>query len=62
MNKEEIREAWTKYTEKNNFILNPDKNTVNMIIDGVLENEKQHGLKLCPCRLRDNTKERDLEL
>ena len=62
MNKEELRKSWGTYTEKNDFILNPDKKVVDMVIEGVLENEKQFGLKLCPCRLRDNTKERDLEL
>jgi len=32
------------------------------VVEGVLENEKKYGLKLCPCRLRDGTRERDLEL
>ena len=62
MNEEEIKQAWEKYTEKNDFILNPDKEHVDTVIKGVLENEKKHGLKLCPCRLRDGTRERDLEL
>ncbi len=62
MNKEELRGAWDKFTEKNDFMLNPDKTLVDKIMDGLLENEKSHGLKLCPCRLRDGTKERDLKL
>ena len=62
MNKEELRRAWEEYTEKNDFVLNPDKEHVDMIVEGVLENEAKFGLKLCPCRLRDGTKERDLEL
>ena len=62
MNKEEIRQAWEKFTEKNDFVLNPDTEVVDLVIEGVLDNEKKFGLKLCPCRLRDGTKERDLEL
>lgn len=62
MNEEGLRKAWENFTENNDFILNPDKEHVNMIIKGVLENEKKYGLKLCPCRLRDGTRQRDLEL
>ena len=62
MNNEELRKVWEAYTEKNEFILNPDKEHVDIVIKGVLENEKKHGLKLCPCRLRDGTRGMDLEL
>lgn len=62
MNKEELRNAWEKFTENNDFKLNPDSKHVDIVVEGVLENEKKHGLKLCPCRLRDGTKEKDLEL
>lgn len=62
MNPQEIQKAWERFTEKNDFVLNPDKEHVDMVIDGVLENEKLYGLKLCPCRLRDETREGDLKL
>ncbi len=62
MNASEIRLAWNGFCERNDFELNPDKEHVDFIINGVLENEKQYGLKLCPCRLRDETRQRDLEL
>ena len=62
MNAEELRTAWAKFTENNNFILNTDEDHVSMVISGVLDNEKEYGLKLCPCRLRDGTRQRDLEL
>jgi len=62
MNREELRKVWENFCEKNDFVLNPDKEHVDMIVDGVLENEKKFGLKLCPCRLRDGTREKDLEL
>jgi len=62
MNSEQLRQAWEKFTEKNDFKLNPDKEHVDMVIEGLLNNEKKHGLKLCPCRLKDGTRERDLSL
>lgn len=62
MNREDLRRVWEKFTEKNDFMLNPDSSHVDAIISGVLKNEETHGLKLCPCRLRDGTRDRDLEL
>ena len=62
MNEEELRQVWEKFTENNDFVLNPDKEVVDLVIKGVLDNEKKYGFKLCPCRLRDGTRERDLEL
>lgn len=62
MNKEELRQAWQNFTEDQDFILNPDSAHVDTIVKGVLDNEKKFGLKLCPCQIRDNTKQRDLEL
>jgi len=62
MDKEEILKAWQAYTEEKDFMLNPDKEHVDMIIQGVLAHEKKLGLKLCPCRLRDGTRETDLAL
>jgi ferredoxin-thioredoxin reductase catalytic chain len=62
MNSEELLKIWRKFTEKNDFILNPDSEHINSIVEGVLANEKKFGLKLCPCRLRDGTREKDLEL
>ena len=63
MKKDDIRAAWEKFSKGNgSFQLNPDKEHVDFVIDGVLSNEKQFGLKLCPCRLRDGTRQRDLEI
>lgn len=62
MNTEQLRQAWENFTKNNDFKLNPDKEHVDFIVKGVLENEKKHKLKLCPCRLRDGTREKDLEL
>jgi len=62
MEKIELKKVWEKFTENNDFILNPDEKQVDGVADGVLVNEQKFGLKLCPCRLRDGTRERDLQL
>jgi len=62
MNEEELRKKLEKFTENKDFKLNPDDWHANFIIKGLLENEKKYKFKLCPCRLRDGTRERDLEL
>lgn len=62
MDKGQLKEAWENFTQDNDFKLNPDSWHVDVIIDGVLNNEKKYNLKLCPCRLRDETRQRDLGL
>lgn len=62
MKEEELVKVWERFAEKNDFKLNPDKEHVEMIIKGVLKNEEKFGLKLCPCRIRDGSREKDLEL
>ncbi|MBW3015877.1 hypothetical protein KY330_05635 [Candidatus Woesearchaeota archaeon] len=62
MDKEQLRKAWEIFSENKDFQLNPDSKHVEEVIIGVLANEKNTGLKLCPCRLRDGTRQRDLEL
>lgn len=61
MNKEEMIRILQNFTENNDFRINPDKKHVDIIIDGLLKNEKKYGLKLCPCRVRDGKREHDLE-
>jgi len=53
---------WDTFTKKSDFILNPDSKVVELVAKGVNQNELKSGLKLCPCRLPDKTRERDLEL
>lgn len=62
MDKKTLRKVWEAFAENNDFKLNPDKAHVDMVAEGVLTNEKETGLKLCPCRLRDGTFETDMGL
>ena len=57
---EDMKKIWEEYSSKNDFKLN--SSTADMIAKGVLANELKSGLKLCPCRLSDGSREKDLEL
>ena len=57
----ELMTEYSKYAEKNGFKLNPDKKTVERVINGLLENEKKHGQRYCPCRRVTGEKEEDLK-
>jgi ferredoxin-thioredoxin reductase catalytic subunit len=62
MTKEEFRRAIEKFTEKNEFEVNPDKAKLETLLEGVEENEKNHGFKYCPCRLQTKDFDEDLKL
>jgi len=62
MNEQEIITLWDSFAQKTQFMLNPDKEHVNIVAKGVLNNGKKFGLKLCPCRIRDGSFEKDLQL
>ena len=60
--KEKFREAIEIFTEKNEFQVNPDTEKVKMLLEGIFNNEQNHGLKYCPCRLITKDFAEDLKL
>jgi ferredoxin-thioredoxin reductase catalytic subunit len=63
LDKNEVMRVWQEFDKRSGeFRLNPEKKIVEMVLEGVLANEKSKGLKLCPCRVGDGTKARDLAL
>lgn len=56
---EELIKRYDNYAKKNGFSLNPDKEVVKRIARGLLENEKKHGQRYCPCRRITGKKEVD---
>ena len=62
MDKVEFRAAIEKFTEDNEFQVNPDKNRVDTLMEGIFNCEKNHGMKYCPCRLITKDFEEDLKL
>jgi len=59
---QDFRTSIETFTEKNPFMVNPDRERVEGLIGGVLGNEASHGLKYCPCRLTTKVVEEDLKL
>jgi ferredoxin-thioredoxin reductase catalytic chain len=62
INKGMFLQAIENFAEKNEFQVNPDKEKVQMLIDGVFNNEQNQGLKYCPCRLITKDFVEDLKL
>ncbi len=60
--KEDFRAAIAGFVAANEFEVNPDEAKVALLIDGIFANEKNHGLKYCPCRLMSKDFEEDLKI
>ena len=58
----DFRAAIERFTVGNEFEVNPDADKVGLLLTGIFENEKNHGFKFCPCRLRTKDWEEDLKL
>jgi len=50
------------FAAKNEFQVNPDKEKVETLLEGIFNNETNHGLKYCPCRLRTKDRTEDLKI
>ena len=59
---DEFRAAIERFTAGNEFQLSPDRDKVDLLLSGIFENERNHGLKYCPCRLRCKDWEEDLRI
>ena len=57
-----LYEKLNKDAEKSGYHLNPDREFVNDLLQGLLTNEKRYGYWLCPCRLGSGVKEEDLDV
>jgi len=62
MNKEELRKHSNIYAEGVGYKLNPDKETVDRILEGLMKNEEKFGARYCPCRVITGNKEQDSKI
>lgn len=65
MNPDKIEKAiqeYSKYAEKNGFLLNPDKKTMEGLVRVLLEKEEKFGARFCPCRRITGNKEEDKKI
>lgn len=60
--KEGMLEYCNKVCETNRWILNKDKQTLNDLLDGLVDNKKKSGYQSCPCRLASGNRDLDRDL
>ncbi|WP_445475331.1 ferredoxin-thioredoxin reductase catalytic domain-containing protein [Methanococcoides methylutens] len=60
--KEQLYELGIKYAEKKGYILNPDTETVDTVIDGLAENIGEYGKRYCPCRIISGDEKEDKKI
>lgn len=58
---DELAEWSSNYAKESGFNINPDKTVVQRLMRGLLENEKKHGQKTCPCRRFTGNKDIDVK-
>jgi ferredoxin-thioredoxin reductase catalytic chain len=58
----DFRRAVERFAAGQEFSVNPDEDKVATLLEGIFQNEKNHGFKFCPCRLRTKDWEEDLKL
>jgi ferredoxin-thioredoxin reductase catalytic chain len=62
MDKPSFTQAIKRFAEHAEFRINSDVEKVKMLLEGIFNNEQNHGLKYCPCRLICKDFEEDLKL
>lgn len=51
-----------KDTDASGYYLNPDREFVDSLLEGLLINEDRYGYQACPCRLSRGEKSKDLDI
>jgi ferredoxin-thioredoxin reductase catalytic chain len=59
---DDFRAAVERFAAGQEFQVNPDREKVDLLVKGIFENERNHGLKYCPCRLRCKDWDEDLRI
>ncbi|TET59279.1 MAG: ferredoxin:thioredoxin reductase [Promethearchaeota archaeon] len=60
--KEGMLEYCNKVCDTNNWILNKDQETLNNLIEGLVDNKNNLGYQSCPCRLASGYRDLDRDL
>ncbi|MFO8017887.1 MAG: ferredoxin-thioredoxin reductase catalytic domain-containing protein [Promethearchaeia archaeon] len=60
--KEGMKEYCNNVCEANDWILNKDEETLNDLIEGLIENKKKLGYQSCPCRLASGKRKLDRDI
>ncbi|MEJ2250855.1 MAG: ferredoxin-thioredoxin reductase catalytic domain-containing protein [Candidatus Lokiarchaeota archaeon] len=49
-------------SEKNDWILQKDEQTLNDLLEGLVENKKRYGYQSCPCRMASGKRQLDRDI
>jgi ferredoxin-thioredoxin reductase catalytic chain len=58
----DLHQSLDREAEAAGYHLNPDREFVLMLADGLLRNQERYGYMLCPCRIGEGEKEKDLDI
>lgn len=62
VDKDAFAKAIQVFAAAGEFQVNPDQERVALLLEGMFNNEDNHGLKYCPCRMIEKDFEKDLTL
>ncbi len=57
MDKEQLLNFYKKFTEGKDFKLTENEEHLDMILTGLINNQKKHGIRSCPCKANNGSKE-----
>lgn len=49
--KEDVHTWASKYATKAGYMLNPDEEMRDLVLEGIAKNKEAHGKNYCPCRI-----------
>lgn len=58
----DLHESLNEQAELHGYHLNPDREITLMLAEGLLRNRERFGYMLCPCRLGEGEREKDLDI
>ncbi|RME20096.1 MAG: ferredoxin:glutaredoxin reductase [Deltaproteobacteria bacterium] len=59
---EKLYERLRREAEEGGYLLNPDRQFVLELMEGLVANQKRYGYLACPCRLADGERGADLDI
>jgi ferredoxin-thioredoxin reductase catalytic chain len=62
MNPKDLYDRLKKEAEASGYLLNPDREFVMDLMEGLVTNQERYGYPACPCRLADGVREKDLDI
>jgi len=58
----DLHESLREQAEAFGYHLNPDTEMTLFLVDGLLRNRERYGYMLCPCRVGEGEREKDLDI